>query len=425
MKRKLLVGFVLGIVLVWTMVAALAAQALSWDDASTFLRKQFEEGSFEGWSGKERTELVASLAQSGILEQSAELALLLSGSLAEPEAAALAEKLMTAWLNAPADRVVFWTIMEKIWGSFSGWTLEQKAWYTQTLMDAGVQSPDMELFVLPGDDAIPQKDAEMIARTYGEIWTGAAPGTYDACDVVAEYMIFPRTVEEEGKRYSTTEGANPVWLIDIRTPYRQGNTMYVEIDPHTGNADFQSFLAELVYDRLFIDVTSPKVIPALGNMQAQQHPFSFFGWTLEAKAQWSQIIRPQLLLRKEDKPGLDDAIASAFSQYCYGLPDERSLPQRDALEAAKNAICKTYGITQTDLLKYDSIYLYYDITNPAAPLWRFHFSMQGAQAIRTFGTLYDMTNYRVEIDAKTGEAVSVESYRFKDFPGYEAIGKWV
>ncbi len=424
-KRKLSVGFVLVIVLVLAVVTALAALTLSWDDASKFLKKQSQEGYFEEWSGKERIELVASLAESGILEQSTELELLLSGNLTETEASSLSEKLMTEWLNAPVDHVAFRPIMEKIWGTFSDWTLEQKAWFTQTLIDAGIQQPDFEMFVLPDDDAIPQKDAEMIARTYGEIWTDATPGTYDSCAVVSEYIILPRTVEKDGKRYSTTEGAAPVWIADIRTPYRQGNTMYVEIDPHTGNADLQPFLWKLIYDRFFIDITSPKVIPAIGNMQTQQRFLSFFNWTLEAKAQWSEIIRPQLLLKKEDKPELDDAVTNAFSQYCYGLPDEHSLPESDALEAAKSAIHKTYGITQEDLLKYDSIYIYYDITNPVTPLWRFHFSMQGTQAIETFGNLYDMTNYRVEIDAKTGQVVSIESYRLKDFPGYKAILQWV
>lgn len=424
-KKKLSAGFVLVIVLVLAVVTALAALTLSWHDASKFLKKESQEGYFEEWPGKERIELVASLAEDGILEKSAELELLLSGTLTEAEASSLSEKLMTEWLNAPVDHVAFRPIMEKIWGTFSDWTLEQKAWYTRTLVDAGIQQPDFEMFVLPDDDAIPQKDAEMIARTYGEIWTDAAPGAYASCPVVSEYIIFPRTVEKEGKRYSTTEGADPVWLIDIRTPYRQGNTMYVEIDPHTGNADLQPFLWKLLYDRFFIDITSPKVIPAIGNMQTQQQLFSFFGWTLEAKAQWSEIIRPQLLAMKENKPELDDAVTNAFSQYCYGLPDEHSLPQSDALEEAKSAIHKAYGTTQEDLLQYDSIYMYYDITNPAIPLWRFHFSMQGTQAIQTFGNLYDMTNYRVEIDAKTGEAVSVESYRLKDSPGYKAILQWV
>ena len=424
-KKKLSVGFVLVIVFSLLAVTALGALTLSWDDASKFLRKQFEEGSFNVWSGNERVELVASLAENGILEQSAELELLLSGTLTEAEASSLAEKLMTEWLDAPVDHVSFRTIMEKIWGTFKGWTLEQKAWYTQTLTDAGIQSPDVELFVLPDDDVISQKDAEMIARVYGEIWTNAAPGTFDSYDIVAEYIIFPHTVEKDGKRYTTTEGAKPVWIVEIGTPYRQGNTMYVEIDPQTGNADFLPLLIEAVYDRLFIDIRSPKVIPAIGDMQAQQSISSFFSWTMEAKAQWSEVVRPQLLSRKEGKPRLNDVIADAFSQYRYGLPGEHSLPQSVALKMAENAISNAYGITEADLLKYGSVYIYYDITNPAAPLWRFHFSMQGAQAVQTFGSLYDMINYRVEVDAQTGETLSLESYLLKDFPGYQAIMKWV
>lgn len=45
-KKKLSVGFVLVIVFSLLVVTALGALTLSWDDASKFLRKQFEEGSF-------------------------------------------------------------------------------------------------------------------------------------------------------------------------------------------------------------------------------------------------------------------------------------------------------------------------------------------------------------------------------------------
>lgn len=426
MRKWPLVSLVATAILVLAAVTALAVMASSWIDASKFLRKQSEQGTFAAWSDKEKVELVASLAESGLLEKSKELELLLYGSLDENEAAALAEKLMTEWLHAPVDRVAFQPIIKKAWGSFDGWTLEQKAWYTQTLIDAGMQGPDMEIFLLPDNKAIAQRDAESIARTYAEIWTDAIPGAYDACDVVSEFVIFPHTIKRDGKWETTTEGVSPVWHVQIKTPYRQGSTIYIEIDPYTGNAMLQPFVIEAIYDRCSISLTSHKIREALGQKETQTDICSFFDWSLEEKARWSEIVRPQLIAKKEERPGLhNDIIATAFSQYCYGLPQEHSLPQEEALEAARRAIQENGEVTTEDLRKYDTIYIYYDVTAPDTPLWRFHFSMNGAQAIEEHDNLYEMTNYRVEVNGKTGEVVKVESYRLKDFPGFSAVLQWV
>lgn len=43
----------------------------------------------------------------------------------------------------------------------------------------------------------------------------------------------------------------------------------------------------------------------------------------------------------------------------------------------------------------------------------------------TGGTLSNLINYRVEIDAYTGELLTIEAYKQGDYTGYEAIAKWL
>lgn len=205
-KKKLSVGLVLIIVLILAAVTALAALVFTWDDAAKYLRKELQQGKFDVWSGAERTELIASLAEAGAIGQSPELDSLLSGKLSEEEASALAERLMTEWLNAPVDHVAFRPIMEKLWGEFFSWTLEQKAWFSDTLIEAGIQKPDLERYVLPGEDVLSAEEAVQIARTYSELWAGAAPNAFEKRDIVCEYIIFPRRSEATG-RYTTDRGS--------------------------------------------------------------------------------------------------------------------------------------------------------------------------------------------------------------------------
>lgn len=151
-KKKLSAGLIFALILMLMAVAALAATVIGWSDAADFLQLENKQGKFEGWSVSDRISLVRSLVESEAIPKDDNVRMLLSGDLTDAEASALAERIMTDWLSAPVDHVAFRPIMEKIWGEFCEWTLEQKAWFTQTLVEAGIQQPDMEKYVLPDDN---------------------------------------------------------------------------------------------------------------------------------------------------------------------------------------------------------------------------------------------------------------------------------
>ena len=422
-RRKLSVGLVLTVVLLLAALTALAAVAIGWGDAALYLRRESEGERFADWAGAERTALVASLLKDGALPESDATRRLLAGNLDDAAQAALAEQILTDWLAAPAERVAFRPIMERLWGDFAHWTLEQKAWFTQTLIDAGVQQPDFEKYALPDAQALPRADAEAIARAYAELWRGMPPGSLEDHDVVSEYVIFPRRVEEGGIATYTTEGADPVWYVAIADVGPNGSACELEIDPVDGSVDHQGMIGKLLYERFGVDWRGDPATSAIADWQSEQRSLAFFDWSLAEKARWSETVRPFVWTREQEEPDFYDLSTRVFTRYRYGVPDAHALPEADARARAERLLCGTYGLT--DLAAYDCVYTYYDNTNPDAPLWRFHFSMHGRRALETFGSVYRQVNYRVELNAVTGEAVTIEAYRLGDATGYEALLRWV
>jgi hypothetical protein len=393
-KKKLSVGLALAIVLILAAITALAAIVLEWRDAAYYLQKESSQSPFQTWTSTEKSALVSSLVEDGAILESEEVRLLLSGALNDDAEGELAERIMMEWLAAPVDHVAFRPIVEKIWGAFSGWTLEQKAWYTQTLTEAGIQSPDMEMFVLPENDAMPQQEAEAVAITYAELWMGVKPGAFAAYPVISEYVIFPDKKAVDGASVYTTEGQRPVWFITLTMPAPDGSAsaQYVEVDPVSGAVDFQHFIGRLLYDRFGVDWEIDEGISAIGDLQSAEHFQSFFQYTLEEKARWSEKVRDLVLAKERVEPDFYDMSTRALTRFCYGLPGESAMQEEAALGMAKEALGQAYGLSKNDLAKYNCVYSYYDVTDARSPIWRSHLSMQGRQAIGVFGNLYDMTS---------------------------------
>ncbi len=417
-KKKLSVGLICVIVMLLAAATALAAGLMGWGDGAEYLKKENAQGKFDSWTGAERAALVQSLLEFGAIEESDDTRALLSGNAKEEDQAALAERIMTEWLEAPVDHVAFRPIMEKTWGTFSAWTLEQKAWFTDTMIEAGLQQPDFEKYVLPTSDVLSQEEAKSIAVTYTEIFMGAQTGAFAGNDIVSEYVVMPQRREVDGVVDYTTEGASPVWMVTV--PIAQASSCVVEIDPINGDIDLQGLIGKLQYQRFGVDWRVDDGAYAVSEFQTKHHFSSFYEWSLEEKAAWSDTVRALVLAREKEDPKYYDIATRAMTRRCYGLPGESVVKEGDALAAAKQALTDSYGLTAKDLDHYDKVYTYYDVTDEV-PVWRFHFSMSGRNAVQAYDDLYDLINYRVEVDANTKEIVTVTRYCLRDATGYEAL----
>lgn len=182
-------------------------------------------------------------------------------------------------------------------------------------------------------------------------------------------------------------------------------------------------MIKLRYDKFGVNWRDSDIAAAMAELDLRQSLSHFFAWTLEEKAQWSQAM--YTLVAQQSDPDCCDIATRAFTQYRYGVPTGGAISQENALAAAKRGIVEKFGVTSEALEQYNSVYAYYDITDADNPVWRFHFSMDGRQALSASGSLYQMVNYRVEVFAETGELKSAGFYRLKDCTGYDAVLMWV
>lgn len=418
-KKKLSVVMVMVIVLIIGLTTALAL-TFGWADAVFFLKKERNQGTFQGWTAKEQVSLIDSLVQDGFIPETQQVKKL-RDTTDDKARSALAREIMMDWLSRPQEHIAFRTIMEKIWGDFRSWTPEQKVWFTSINTEAGIQTEDMEKYVLPGKNDIPAETAVRLAKMYLGIWLDITLEAMEEYQAYNEFVIFPRAKKQEGKTVYTTEGEPPVWLIQFERNADDDypNSLLLEIDPKNGQPVLESVIT-LLRQITYGSRTWPEAAMLSEEALKAQDFKPMMSWSHQARHQWTQEIRPLILaLQKADKT---DSVSLAYSHYQYGLPNEKSIPEKEALVKAMEAARALNSENAKTLDRYDNVFTYYDVSNTATPLWRVHISATGRLADDiTRQRPVKLLNYRIELNAYTGEVVTVETYEQGSITGYEAI----
>ena len=149
-------------------------------------------------------------------------------------------------------------------------------------------------------------------------------------------------------------------------------------------------------------------------------------WSYENKARWTAEMKPVIVKYLEEHP---DATMQDIGMYnmhaarhfTYGLPDDKAITQERAIQLSRAALRSAYQLSGEELsllidngIQY-STEVYYDVTDPAKPLWKFRFTMptiydaDEAIVARVKGVYgkrddYDLF-YKAEVNAYTGEIV--------------------
>ena len=139
----------------------------------------------------------------------------------------------------------------------------------------------------------------------------------------------------------------------------------------------------------------------------------FMDWPLEEKAAYSLAVKPRIdQFLAEHPEDLDfyldqdrnmEYTAAAYyiatTRHVYGLPDEKAIAETRAFDLACQAVCAQYGIA-AERLKKGRIYVYYDVTDPDCPLWKFDIDI-----MNTAQDLSSPTRCFSAVNAYTGEIV--------------------
>lgn len=167
MKKKLSTGFALMLAVMLLGVTALAASLL-WQDAGEKLAPmEHENGYYDTWNTDAKTELIRALYDLGEMKGESDVEKVLNDTeMSDADRNALCDSIMSAYVNGSPDTVTLLSVLEKLHGDMSTWSMADKVWYNQLLETHGMLTAQDANYVLPQTGQITQEQAIDAARSF-------------------------------------------------------------------------------------------------------------------------------------------------------------------------------------------------------------------------------------------------------------------
>ena len=419
-RKKRAVALIVAAVLALAGMGALAASLLWREQAASMKQVEQTEGDYAGWAIEDKAALVRALVDSGHLAKSGETDRLFDEGTPEAERHAIADALLLALTGQTAvEEISVDIITYAVMGAEDTWTPQERVWWQQLTRRFDGDDGADDTFIVPDDSVISEAQAVTAAREAILSARGLEEGALDAALPVADLYV----TQQQPDR--------PRWNVQFKL-FREGSDSYVErvysavVDARSG--EVLSDTGATQPDEAAIASARPdtpllEAIDAMGE-SVQRDIASFGAWPLSLKAEYARDIAPKVraivdggdlapLCRSEDP----DLYVIAAAAYDYGLPGEGDLAQEDALERARETVRERFGLSQEALSRYTDVLVYFDATDPDAPLWRFVFQPEMGARDALGQTQYDL-RYRVEIASPAGDVASAEAFK-RQVPVYD------
>ena len=386
--------------------------------------KQVEqtEGDYAGWAIEDKAALVRALVDSGHLAKSGETDRLFDEGTPEDERHAIADALLLALTGQTAvEEISVDIITYAVMGAEDFWTPEERVWWQQLTRRFDGDDGADDTFIVPDDSVISEAQAVTAAREAILSARGLEEGALDAALPVADLYV----TQQQPDR--------PRWNVQFKF-FREGSDSYVErvysavVDARSG--EVLSDTGATQPDEATIASARPDtpLLEAIDAMaeSVQRDIASFPAWPLALKAEYARDIAPRVraIVDSGDLTPLDNGAGPnlyviAAAAYDYGLPGEGDLAQEDALERAREAVRERFDLSPETLSRYTDVLVYFDATDPDAPLWRFVLQPEMGARDALGQAQYDL-RYRVEIASPTGDVVSTEAFE-RQIPVYDLL----
>ena len=326
MKRKLSVGLVFAVVLILLAGIAFAIARFT-ETAGKIADMEAEKGYYDTWSVEDRVALVGMLAESGVLPEDDRVKTLLSGTLDDAAASALAAEIIVDWGPAREDAITLMSILESVWGRYPNeWSPENLVWYMNT-MEAHGEKQDTR-FYIPEGDVMSKEQAIAFAIEYVKPLVDYPQEVWDGYTVSATY---------ESMYYADND--DPYWTVSFQPPTRWTTRTYipsVTIDPRTGE----------IYSDEYTD--TPEQALAERN------------WEIDS-ADSTRFMR--FMTHEERAEVYKDEL------YGYGIPDPSCISEEEALAIAKKAFMEERAYTEEQLAGLTSYAFFMADSGGGRPTW--------------------------------------------------------
>ena len=422
-KRKLPLVLVAALVALSIALTAAAATLLWEHYVLEMKQKEKSQGAYVTWPVDDKVALVKNLSEMGYIEESEQVKTLLSQATPEEEKGALADQLMLALTGQKDVREIYSDLITyALLGPEDFWTSAQRVWWTHAINSVRDTSQDPDELVLPLGHEVPEAEAIEIARAAIIQVFEMAPGALDQAQPVAD--LYTTKARPDYRR----------WMVQFKF-YKEGTSTWTErvyftvvdekgeviADPDVGTPSLEEMAASYKELEALKKASKPPIIQTYINYVEQENYAPFWDWSLEAKAAFSREIRP--MMAQAEKQGelkqyftqegrvIAGGNLSLYTAFAYGLPGPEDIPQDAALEKAKQALVDACGASRQSLEEAASVFVYFDVTDPEKPLWKFFFGPNWVEEMAPGKA------YRAQVDASNGEIVLSEALNWKELKG--------
>lgn len=407
-KKKISVGFVLLMIIVMSAMAALA-----WTISHQYFEDvaclQSASGYYDQWCLEDKQTLVALMKKHGLVTASE------ASTLVTEEAI---DAFMTERYGAD-DTLGLWSMLETELGPIEDWSLEDRAWYSEMQIASGLQTDasDEAVYTLPDAADIQPDEAIILAKAAIIDAYQLAEDALDQHQIEIYFQRYPDEVFSDF-HYDISFRGNDAADFYACSLTRDGRIM----DSTMG--DLYRSPAESVKDRQQFLLENDLEVSKLFTQYAQEHitgDMYFPFWPLEDKVAVTNMLRPVILENMAETPGYADQVNLYWAAHIYGLPDDNAISQEQAVTLARKQLTLDFGLTDNQAALLDRVGVFYEITDPALPLWKITLRIgENRDAADAAGLPLD-AHYRVVLNAYTGQVIESHSLTETDMGTLESI----
>lgn len=415
MKKKLSVAFVLMMIFITLTFTALAVITIR-EVGRQIAENEKQQGYYINWTLEQKKNLISSLIELKYMDLSEDAKILTTVNLDDRVAHQKANELIEKFTGKDASEVNFLSIMQVPMGSVDKWTYEEKAWYSKLMRDVGLEGDGITQFVEPSGK-ISEEEAIRIARREVAAGYKVDESKLDSYQVSIDFEI-PEAAEPNDRQ--------AYWHVKFTAPddMSENERLFIlfPVYIHPDNGTLLWSVQDMLSMKDYHTRPSNDVYNTLSFLEAEANGAIFSDWPLGLKARFSEEVAPkvQKVIDSKDLSSITlydalDVDLIAQSSYVYGLPSDASVSQEKAKEMAALALRNEFNLQDNLLSLYSKIPVYYDITNPAKPLWRFIFSWGVLDRDKLESSAKEAMSgfcFRVEIDAMKGNIVNIERFEF-------------
>ena len=368
-KKKLSLGliFALGMLLISAVALALGLSQQFFTDVAAL---QFESGYYDDWGLAEKQTMVRIMHENGIIDDTQ------AGMMTDE--ASIDEFMIERYgIEGRSDVIGLVSIFSTELGPMTEWNQERWVWYCDLMVKTGLMRAggDQYFHYMPGPEAISEAEAISRAAAYIEADFHLPSGSLDQTKAMWHYLTDAADMEARkyGRHYVSIDGYE-MWL-------RPNGERWTEEDEERASP-YDWDIRRMINDY----------------QRAHDLPNGLANFGPEHAAACIAELMPVLKDNMAENPDYRDPLGLWLASHKYGVPDSSAVSSEKALEIARAAI------PEGREAHIESFSMLYEITDPAAPLWKITGKDLAADP---------ETTWRIFINAYTGEVV--EKYSFETY----------